>query len=75
MCSKISASDSGDKTDVTDFTKGLDWIKALRYVTYRWDKRTWYGTEESYSTGSKKRSRLHIGFLAQESRTGKWLWT
>ena len=66
----ISSSDSRDKTDITDFTKGLDWIKALRPVTYRWDRRTWYGTEEEpYGTpdGSKKRSQLHIGFLAQEA--------
>jgi len=66
----ISSSDARDKTDVTDFTKGLDWIKALRPVTYRWDRRTWYGTEEEpYGTpdGSKKRNRLHIGFLAQEA--------
>ena len=66
----ISSSDSRDKTDITDFTKGLDWIKALRPVTYRWDRRTWYGTdEEPYGTpdGSKKRTQLHIGFLAQEA--------
>ena len=66
----ISSSDSRDKTDVTDFTKGLEWIEALRPVTYRWDRRTWYGTdEEPYGTpdGSKKRSRLHLGFLAQEA--------
>jgi hypothetical protein len=65
----ISNSDSRDKTDVNDFTIGLDWIKACRPVTYRWDRRTWYGTdEEPYGTpdGSKKRNRLHIGFLAQE---------
>ena len=66
----ISSSDARDKTDVADFTKGLDWIKALRPVTYRWDRRTWYGTdEEPYGTpdGSKKRARLHVGFLAQEA--------
>ena len=66
----ISSSDARDKTDVADFTKGLDWIKALRPITYRWDRRTWYGTEEApYGTpdGSKKRSKLHIGFLAQEA--------
>ena len=65
----ISSSDARDKTDVNDFTIGLDWVKACRPVTYRWDKRTWYGTdEEPYGTpdGSKKRNRLHIGFLAQE---------
>ena len=66
----ISSSDARDKTDVTDFTHGLSWIKELRPVTYRWDKRDWYGTdEEPYGTpdGSKKRDRLHIGFLAQEA--------
>ena len=66
----ISSSDARDKTDVADFTKGLDWIKALRPVTYRGDRRTWYGTdEELYGTpdGSKKRDRLHLGFLAQEA--------
>ena len=66
----ISSSDSRDKTDVTDFSIGLAWINALRPVTYRWDRRTWYGTdEEPYGTpdGSKKRARLHVGFLAQEA--------
>ena len=66
----ISSSDQRDKTDVTSFTIGLNWIEALRPITYRWDRRTWYGTDEQpYGTpdGSKKRSKLHIGFLAQEA--------
>ena len=66
----ISSSDQRDKTDIADFTKGLDWIKALRPVTYRWDKRAWYGTDENpmgTPDGSKKRRQLHIGFLAQEA--------
>ena len=66
----ISSSDARDKTDVADFTKGLDWIKALRPITYRWDKRSWYGTDENpmgTPDGSKKRTKLHIGFLAQEA--------
>ena len=66
----ISSSDSRDKTDVTSFTIGLNWIEALRPVTYRWDRRTWYGTDdEPFGTpdGSKKRPDLHIGFLAQEA--------
>ena len=66
----ISSSDSRDKTDISDFTKGLDWIKALRPITYRWDKRSWYGTDENpmgTPDGSKKRTKLHIGFLAQEA--------
>ena len=65
----ISSSDSRDKADITDFNIGLNWIKDLRPITYKWDKRSWYGTdEEPYGTpdGSKKRSKVHIGFLAQE---------
>ena len=48
----------------------MSWINSLRPVTYRWDRRTWYGTdEEPFGTpdGSKKRNRLHLGFLAQEA--------
>ena len=66
----ISSSDSRDKTDITDFGIGLKWIEALRPVTYKWDKRTWYGTEEEpFGTpdGSKKKSKINIGFLAQEA--------
>ena len=47
----------------------MDWIKALRPVTYKWDKRSWYGTDaEPYGTpdGSKKKSKVNVGFLAQE---------
>jgi hypothetical protein len=65
----ISSSDSRDKTDVTNFTGGLDWVKALRPVTYKWDKRSWYGNDDNpmgTPDGSKKRNRLHVGFLAQE---------
>ena len=64
----ISSSDSRDKTDVEDFTHGLSWINELRPVTYRWDKRTWYSDDKSVTPdGSKKRDRIHIGFLAQEA--------
>ena len=66
----ISSSDQRDKTDITNFNLGLSWVEALRPVTYRWDRRTWYGTDDQpYGTpnGSKKRSRLHVGFLAQEA--------
>ena len=65
----ISSSDSRDKADVTDFTHGLSWIKELRPITYRWDRRDWYSDNPSTKgtpDGSKKRDRLHIGFLAQE---------
>ena len=37
-------------------------------VTYRWDRRTWYSEDKSVTPdGSKKRDRIHIGFLAQEA--------
>jgi len=70
----ISSSDKRDKTDVTNFTHGLDWVNKLNPVTYRWDKRTWYneynedGTVKTAGTpdGSKKKARQHIGFLAQD---------
>ena len=66
----ISSSDSRDKADITDFNIGLNWVKDLRPVTYKWDKRSWYGTEEEplgTPDGSKKSSKVHIGFLAQEA--------
>ena len=51
-----------------DFKYGLSWITALRPVTYRWDRRTWYADDKSVTPdGSKKRDRIHIGFLAQEA--------
>jgi len=68
----ISSSDARDKTDVERFTHGLSWINKLSPVTYRWDKRSWYvddpntSINEGVPDGSKKRPRLHIGFLAQE---------
>ena len=60
----ISSSDKRDKTDITNFTKGLSWINQLNPVTYRWDKRTWY--DDNTPDGSKKRDKKHIGFLAQD---------
>ena len=73
----ISSSDQRDKTDVVNFTHGLNWVNQLNPVTYRWDKRTWYGTgvegasDEFLGTpdGSKKTSKLNIGFLAQDVLT------
>jgi hypothetical protein len=73
----ISSSDERDKTDIEDFTAGLSFIEALRPVTYRWDKRSWYLPEREFADddlsvldmipdGTHKRENLHIGFLAQE---------
>ena len=66
----ISSSDARDKTDITEWTHGLSFINQLKPITYRWDKRTWYGTDEEpigTPDGSKKKARLHLGFLAQDA--------
>ena len=74
-------SDKRDKTDVSDLDLGLDYIKALRPVYYRWDKRSWYndsatpwGTDDEKNIylnyepdGTNKRNRWEIGLLAQEA--------
>jgi len=67
----ISSSDLRDKTDIEDFTHGLDFVTKLNPKTYRWDRRSWYVTgDESIlditTDGSKKRNKKHIGFMAQE---------
>jgi hypothetical protein len=73
-------SDERDKTDIQETKLGLDFILALRPVEYRWDYRDDYfkevekedGTKELKKIpkdGSKKRSRFHQGFIAQEVKT------
>ncbi len=70
----ISASDERDKTDFTDLDLGLDFVKALAPVTYKWDKRSKYGdkTADDYDLaaqtpdGTHKEDWLDIGFRAQE---------
>ena len=73
----ISSSDSRDKTDVENFTHGLNYIEQLRPVTYRWDKRAWYvdklgkdmtndDVKNAKPDGSRKKNKINVGFLAQE---------
>ena len=71
----ISSSDGRDKTDVEDFTVGLDWIEAMRPVTYHWDKRSWYTeydeetgeiTSQSEPDGTYKKDKKNLGFIAQD---------
>ena len=57
-------SDQRDKTDITDFTHGLDYANQLRPVNYVWDERSNY--ENGIPDGSKKKSDVQLGFLAQE---------
>jgi hypothetical protein len=66
-------SDIRDKADVRDTKLGLDFIKALRPVDYRWDMREDYieydedgNTVVHERDGSKKRERYHHGLIAQE---------
>ena len=61
------ASDERDKTDITDFTKGLDIINDLRPVTYKWDNRTNY--DNRIPDGTHKESKLNVGLIAQEVET------
>jgi hypothetical protein len=57
-------SDSRDKTDITPIDVGLDFVKDLNPVTFRWDKRSDY--EDRVPTGQNKLEELTLGFLAQE---------
>ena len=68
------ASDQRDKTDFTALDIGLDFIKALAPVTYKWDKRSKYGDKyaddydlnEQTPDGTHKEDWLDVGFKAQE---------
>jgi len=68
------ASDERDKTDFTALDIGLDFVKELSPVTYKWDKRSKYGdkTADDYDLnaqspdGTHKEDWLDIGFKAQE---------
>jgi hypothetical protein len=70
----ISSSDARDKTDFTPLDLGLDFVKALAPVTYKWDKRSRYGdkTAEGYDLnaqtpdGTHKEDWLDVGFKAQD---------
>jgi hypothetical protein len=55
----ISTSDVNKKKDIVDTTLGLDFIKALRPVSYKWKK----------TDGGKDGVRDHQGFIAQEVET------
>jgi hypothetical protein len=68
------ASDQRDKTDFTALDLGLDFVKALAPVTYKWDKRSYYGDKDAADydldnltpDGTHKEDWLDIGFKAQE---------
>jgi len=70
-------SDERDKADIRDTTLGLDFIKSLRPVDFRWDYRDDYfdydpETNERTAVtkdGSRKRNRYHHGLIAQEVKS------
>ena len=64
------ASDQRDKTDFTALDLGLDFVKALEPVTYKWDKRSKYAEDgDDLDTilrdGTHKEDWLDVGFKAQ----------
>ena len=68
-------SDARDKADVRDTVLGLDFIKDLRAVDFKWDMRDDYvvthedgSVEVLQKDGSKKRNRYHHGLIAQQVR-------
>jgi len=62
--SYLSLSDENLKTDITDETKGVDFLKGLRPVTFKWRETVDYETREVRPGG-----RTHHGFIAQEVKT------
>ena len=68
------ASDQRDKTDFTALDLGLDFVKGLEPVTYKWDKRSKYVDKDNDNVdldtivhdGTHKEDWLDIGFKAQE---------
>ena len=70
----INTSDKRDKTNITDFDGGLDWINKMKPVTYQWDRRSWYVDEDASSEdilavkpdGSLKKPKVEVGLIAQD---------
>ena len=54
----VHVSDAAQKTDVVDATLGLDFVKGLRPVSYKW-----------IETDDRAGVRTHQGFIAQEVET------
>ena len=54
----INTSDQRDKTAIVNIDLGLDFVKSLRPVNYKWNMRSGY-----------EGTRTHMGFIAQEVAT------
>jgi len=66
-----NASDCRDKTNIEPLTNlGLNFIRKLNPIKYKWDSRQKYVDECGYEYGVKdgtlKQDKTHYGFLAQE---------
>ena len=67
-------SDERDKTDFTALDLGLDFVKAMKPYTFKWDQRSDYGdsTADNYKVtdqtpdGTHKKDQLDVGFKAQD---------
>ena len=67
-------SDERDKTDFTALDIGLDFVKAMKPYTFKWDKRSKYGDKKAddydldavTSDGTHKEDWLDLGFKAQD---------
>jgi len=57
--------DQRDKADIVNTTLGLDFIKALRPVDFKWNYREDYDDFNAPGT-DKKRNKVHHGLIAQE---------
>ena len=62
--SYLSLSDQNLKTEITDETKGVDFLKSLRPITYKWIE-----TPDDRTREIRAGVRKHHGFIAQEIRT------
>ena len=67
-------SDERDKTDFTALDLGLDFVKAMKPYTFKWDQRSDYGDSDAddYKVtdqtpdGTHKKDQLDVGFKAQD---------
>ena len=68
------ASDQRDKTDFTALDLGMNFVKALKPYTFKWDKRSKYIDKSDPSVdlnkvttdGTHKEDQLDVGFKAQD---------
>jgi len=71
----VTPSDCRDKTDIQNLPNnlGLNFIRKLRPVSYKWDSREKYVNKCAFDYGTKdgtlKNPKAELGFIAQEIKT------